>query len=278
MIEIKTEKDPNLYVIQADTGQMNQVLMNLMINACDAMPEGGTLTVKSENVTVNEEYCQFKSEAIPGKHIRLIVKDTGTGIPPENLERIFEPFFSAKEIGKGTGLGLAMVYGIVKGHNGWIDVESTPGKGASFSIYLPMTKVQTIVEDEETAKELHGGYEMVLIVDDEESVRNYGQALLENFGYTAITASDGIKALEIYNQEKEKINLVILDLSMPRKSGRETLNDLLKINPSIKVIVSSGFDKSGPIQELLEMGAKGFVQKPYRMEEMLGVVRKVLNE
>ena len=278
LIEISVDTEKDLRVILADEGQMNQLLMNLLINACNAMPEGGILTIKAENIEIDELYCSAKGEAESGSYVKLIINDTGVGISPENLSRIFEPFFTTKEVGKGTGLGLAMVYGIVKGHKGWIEVESKIGAGASFYICLPVAETTPELVEEQVVFSLEGGHETILLVDDEESVIDFGQDLLVNFGYKVIIANDGIEAVEIYRRKTKSIDLVILDLSMPRKSGRETLSELLEINPDIKVIVSSGFDKGGPVKQLLDMGAKAFVPKPYGMEKMLGAVRKILNE
>jgi PAS domain S-box-containing protein len=278
LIEIRLEKAPDLSIIQADAGQINQILMNLLLNSCDAMPNGGTITIRSENVSIEEEYCRLKGEAVPGKYVKLSVSDNGSGIAPENLNLIFDPFFTTKEVGKGTGLGLSMVYGIVKGHKGWIDVESELGNGTHFSIYLPISKEDEIKEKEILEDFPRGKKETILLVDDEDMVRDLGSEILERFGYKVMLAENGVEAALIYEQKLSEINLVILDLSMPRKSGRETLKDLLRLNPQVKVIVSSGYDKSGPVQQLLEIGAKGFVQKPYKMAEMLNTVRKVLEE
>ena len=278
LIEISVDTEPGLNVIFADEGQMNQMLMNLLINACNAMPEGGILTIKAENFVIDDEFSSIKADLESGDYVKLTLNDTGTGIPSENLDRIFEPFFTTKDIGKGTGLGLAMVYGIVKGHKGWIDVESKVGVGTSIYIYLPVTESVPVTTEEKVVFSLEGGHETIMLVDDDESVISFGKDLLENFGYTVIVANDGFEAVEIYRRQQDSIDLIILDLSMPRKSGRESLSDLLAINPNLKVIVSSGFDKGGPVKQLLEMGAKAFVPKPYGMEKMLGAVRKILDE
>ena len=278
LIEISVDTEPGLNVIFADEGQMNQMLMNLLINACNAMPEGGILTIKAENFVIDDEFSSIKADLESGDYVKLTLNDTGTGIPSENLDRIFEPFFTTKDIGKGTGLGLAMVYGIVKGHKGWIDVESKVGVGTSIYIYLPVTESVPVTTEEKVVFSLEGGHETIMLVDDDESVISFGKDLLENFGYTVIVANDGFEAVEIYRRQQDSIDLIILDLSMPKKSGRESLSDLLAINPNLKVIVSSGFDKGGPVKQLLEMGAKAFVPKPYGMEKMLGAVRKILDE
>ncbi len=276
-IEIVSQKESQLWVVKADTGQLNQVLMNLLVNARDAMPNGGKITMKSENYYVSEEMARDYQDVKSGEYVRIAIADTGAGIESDHMERIFEPFFSTKTHGKGTGLGLAMVYSIVKAHLGWIAVSSEPDIGTTFEIYLPRAREELIPEEPITTDEIKGGKETILLADDEEIVRNLGKSVLEEFGYKVVLATDGVNAIEIYRRGKKRIELVILDLSMPRKSGRETLKDLLKLNPDLPVIISSGFDKGGPVEELLESGAKGFVQKPYRMEQMLQTVRRVLD-
>lgn len=276
-IEIISQKEPELWVVKADTGQMNQVLMNLMVNARDAMGDSGRVTIQSENVNVTEEHAREIRGAKAGEYVCITVTDTGSGIESEHIERIFEPFFSTKAHGKGTGLGLAMVYSIVDAHAGWIEVHTEVGAGTTFKIYLPRAEEEILPEEVADTYEVKGGNETILLVDDEEVVRNLGKSVLEEFGYQVILAADGVNALEIYQLKKDDIDLVILDLSMPRKSGRETLIDLLEFDPELRVIISSGFDKGGPVEELLKSGARGFVQKPYRMEQMLQIVRRALD-
>jgi PAS domain S-box-containing protein len=277
LIDIKLVFRGQNHTIYADSGQMSQMLVNLLLNACDAMPSGGKITLVTENVYVDKDYRLTNSEAKQGHYCKLSITDTGIGIPEENLKKIFEPFFTTKEQDKGTGLGLAMVYGIVKGHQGWIEVNSKAGSGATFSVFLPLSdaEIEDYVEEEPIT--LVGGQETILLVDDEIEVRNLGKELLESFGYEVILACNGSEAIEIYNNKLANINLVILDLSMPKKSGRETLKELLEINKEVKVIVSSGYDKGGPVMGLLKMGAKSFVQKPYKIDKMLQEVRKVLD-
>ena len=277
-IEIDTRKDANLWVVRADLGQMNQVLLNLIYNAADSMPKGGKIVIKTGNVVVDEKYCSIHADAKIGDFVKIEIQDSGCGIPPEALERIFEPFFTTKPVGKGSGLGLSMVYGIIKGHEGWIQAYSEVGKGTNFKIYLPRVKEGLEATVTAEPEELKGGVETVLLVDDEELVRSMGNTMLNRFGYKVILAEDGVQAVEIYRREKDNIGLVILDVTMPKKSGRETLIELLNFNPEVKVIISSGFDRSGPIEELLDMGARGFVQKPYKIGEMLRAVRAVLDE
>ena len=277
LINIEIIDKAVLHNIYGDEGQMNQLLMNLLINARDSMPEGGTIEIVSENIVIDDDYYIVNKESLSGHFYRLTIKDTGTGIPEEIMKQIFEPFFTTKKQGKGTGLGLAMVYGIVKGHHGWIEVDSKLGAGTKFIVYLPLTEDQVELKPAEVSISLTGGSETILLTDDESFVRDLGKELLENFGYTVMTAQDGVEALETYRQNRDKIDLLILDLSMPKKSGRETLRELLEFDSEVKVIVSSGFDKTGPVKSLLDMGAKTFVQKPYRLDKMLTEVRKVLD-
>ena len=276
-IEIVLRKEPNLWVVRADLGQMNQVFINLIVNAADAMPNGGTISINTSNMNIDDKYCQVHSGARIGEFVKIELQDTGCGIPDSIIDRIFEPFFTTKPFGKGSGLGLAMVYGIIKGHEGWIQAYSEDNKGTNFKIYLP--RVKESIQDDRKKEEvvLRGGVETVLLVDDEEIVRSLGSNMLERFGYKVILAKDGIEAQELYIKHQADISLVILDMTMPRKSGRDTLVDLMDLDPKIKIIISSGFDRSGPVEELIKMGAMGFVQKPYKISDMLNAIRGILD-
>ncbi len=282
LVEINVQKEPNLKVVDADTGQIHQVLVNLIINASDAMPEGGQLWLRSQNVYIDQQYRASKTEVSPGDYVKLTVEDTGAGIKPEIIDRIFEPFFTTKEMGRGTGLGLAMVYGIVQGHNGWIEVESRLGEGAVIAIFLPVrSEVEPFrpiqPKEEPPTLKTAGAGELILLVDDEETVRDLGERILKINGYEILIARDGMEAVEIYRNHLREIALVILDLTMPRKSGRETLKELLELNAEVKVIVSSGFDKSGAVQELIDMGAREFLPKPFEINKFLNIVRENLD-
>ena len=252
--------------------------MNLAVNARDAMPDGGKLIVETENATLDEQYCKTHLGARPGDYVRLTVSDTGNGMDRRTLEHIFEPFYTTKEVGKGTGLGLAMVYGIVKNHEGYITCISEPDKGTSFKIYLPATGSFTQTSELETPKKLQGGTETILLVDDEEPIRKPGEELLARFGYTLLTAADGKSALRLYRQEKDRIDLVILDLIMPGVSGRRCLEKLLEINPAAKIIIASGYSSDGSTEETLKAGASSFIRKPYKMRQILEKVREVLDK
>ena len=217
--------------------------------------------------------------AKPGDYVQLTVSDTGHGMDKETLEHIFEPFYTTKETGKGTGLGLATVYGIVKSHNGHIVCYSELGVGTTFKIYLPALEfTEGTARAEEQIMIPQGGSETVLLIDDDKPIRILGTEILENFGYTVLTATDGESALDLYREKKEDIDLVILDLIMPGMGGKRCMVELLKINPDVRVAIASGYSPDGPTKEILKNGAKGFINKPYDMRRMLKVVREVLDQ
>lgn len=280
MIEIELFLQDDLKVLNADAPQMEQILMNLAVNARDAMPEGGKLIIETENVVLDEEYCRVHLGAKPGPYLLLTVSDTGCGMDPETVEHIFEPFYTTKEKGRGTGLGLSMVYGIIKNHGGYIICYSEPEEGTTFKIYLPIDREKNDIETDQIEKvEMPvGGSETILLVDDEESLRVLGEHMLKRFGYRVLTAFDGESALEIYRQKGRKIALVILDLIMPGMGGRKCLEDLLRIDPEARIIISSGYSINSSAGEALDAGALGFISKPYDIRQMLKVVRKVLDE
>lgn len=278
MIEIELTLADELRTVNADPAQIEQALMNLAVNARDAMPEGGKLIIGTKNVTLDEEYCKMHLGAKPGDYVFLTVTDTGHGMDKETLEHLFEPFYTTKGVGRGTGLGLSMVYGIVKSHDGYIFCDSAPGKGATFEIYLPVIEQKLEKEELKEEKISMGGKETILLIDDEESIRDLGNQILNQFGYTVLATSDGESGLELYRKEKGKIDLVILDLIMPGMGGRKCLEELLKMNPKVKVVIASGYSIDGPTEEALEVGAKNFVSKPYAMRQMLKVVREVLDK
>jgi len=241
------------------------------------MPDGGRLTVRTDVVELDEEYWRLHIEASPGEYVLLEVADTGHGIEKDTVEHIFEPFFTTKEMGRGTGLGLAMVYGIIKQHNGHITVSSEVGKGASFRIYLPAIPVEREPEVEDSAMMFAFGAETVLLVDDEEFVRELGARILTKHGYTAIHAQNGREAVDLFKKKRSQISLVILDLIMPEMGGKECLREILKIDPEAKVLVASGYSADASVKETTQMGAKGFVAKPFRVKELLRDVRRILD-
>ncbi|MGH8103408.1 MAG: response regulator, partial [bacterium] len=276
-VRLNVQKLGHLWTINADNTQMQQVLMNLCVNARDAMPGGGMLTVRTSNKTLTDADCTQNVEARPGRYICLIVQDTGTGIPAEILPRIFEPFFTTKEVGKGTGLGLAMVYGIVKAHDGWIQVSSQVGTGTTFTVFLPAV-VAVIIEEKPQVVSAPGGSETILVVDDEDLVLGLARSILERHGYKVVTACDGVDALELFRKMHSRIDAIVLDLNMPRMTGLEALGPLRQIRSDIPIIISSGYRADLEAREALENGAAGFVQKPYTPAVMAQALRRILDD
>ncbi len=278
MIDIQMDLSDDLTEISVDPTQMEQVLMNLAVNARDAMPDGGKLTFGTKNVTLDEEYCGIHSEAKPGKYVLLTVSDTGHGMYKETIDHIFEPFYTTKELGRGTGLGLAMVYGIVKQHGGYITCYSEVEHGTTFNVYFPALESEVEPDIENTSVMPAFGTETILLVDDEELVRDLGARILGKAGYQVLTATNGKEALDLFEKERGQLSLVILDLIMPVMGGKECLKELLKIDPQAKVLIASGFSADASTKESVGMGVRGFVSKPFRMKELLRQVRKVLDE
>ena len=281
MIDIDFRPDEDLWLINADPSQMAQVLMNLGGNAGDAMPEGGRLVIQTENITLTE-LDDRPTGVMPGDYVLLTVSDTGHGIPREALPHIFDPFFTQKEVGRGTGLGLSMVYGIVKNHDGYVICASEPGRGAAFKVFLPAHHPPVSLADageaepERRADKAIGGRETILLVDDEENLRELGKQILSRRGYRVLTAETGEAAIDAYRADPSGIDLVILDLSMPGMGGRKCLRELLRINPQVKVIISSGYLEKDPNQDGTVDGATAFVPKPFSMTVMLKAVREAL--
>jgi two-component system, cell cycle sensor histidine kinase and response regulator CckA len=279
MIDIELILAEDLARIHADPTQLDQILMNLSINARDAMPEGGKLVIETANVVIDEDYARSRLEGKPGRYVLLRVSDTGNGMNKETLDHIFEPFFTTKEAGKGTGLGLAMVYGIVTQHGGQILCYSEPGHGTTFKIYLPALAAERKQSEPATREAMpRGGAETILLVDDEELVRDLGKRILELSGYTVLTAANGKEALDLYRREREKISLVILDLMMPKMGGKECFDKILRLDPRAKVLIASGYSSGGTTRETLEGVSKGFIRKPYDLNKLLKTVRDALNE
>jgi|GEM_PF-179704 len=279
MIDIELHPGRDLWPVKADPVQIEQVLLNLGSNSADAMPDGGRLIIETENVTLDEEYARTHLGAVPGRYVLLTVSDTGCGMDQATVRNIFDPFFTTKEVGKGTGLGLASVYGIVKGHGGYIMCYSEPEQGATFKIYLPaMERTEADLAGQIFEARPQGGTETVLIVDDEAPIRDFASQVLRRFGYQVVTASSGEEALKIYAARAEAIDLVILDLNMPGMGGHRCLRELLKVDPQARVLISSGYSINGQVKSTLDAGAAGFIGKPYRLTDLLGKVRSVLDD
>ncbi len=280
MIQIELQLKNNLKFIHADPIQLEQIIMNLGINARDAMPDGGKLIIETDNVILDELYCKAHLGSKPGEYIRLTISDTGHGMEEEILDHIFEPFFTTKEIGKGTGLGMAVVYGIVKSHGGYITCHSKLGQGTTFKIYfpvLPLQEVEIAAEKEEKEK-MPGGNESILLVDDDQTLLDVGRQIFSSYGYTVATAECGEEAIGIYKDQKECFDLVILDVGMPGMGGHKCLQELLKIDPQVKVMIASGYAATGKVQKTIEAGAVGFIPKPFQIKDVLIEIRKVLDQ
>ncbi len=264
----------SVWLVDGAGPQLEQVLMNLLLNARDALPDGGRIVVSMENVEVTDADARRALDAKPGEYVRISVEDTGVGISKENMARIFEPFFTTKPVGQGTGLGLAMAYGIVKQHRGWIECQSEKGKGARFDIYLP----RSASEPERKAKPepAHPPQTAtVMLVDDEPMIRNLGKITLERHGYKVLLAGDGQEAMAMYRNHREEISLVVLDLTMPLMTGQEVVREMRKIDPEVRVLFASGYSadsfSGGDMSGIL-----GFLQKPYRPDELHAAVRAAL--
>ena len=251
--------------------------MNLAVNAADAMPEGGTLVFETSNGTIREDYCQTHADLDPGEYVLLSVSDTGQGIDKKSLDHIFEPFFTTKQPGRGTGLGLSMVFGIVKRHKGHISCYSEEGVGTTFRIYFPVAKMDSSEVMTDTMEMPAGGDETLLLVDDEAPVRTLGSEMLELAGYTVLTAANGREALDAYGRHKNEISSVILDLVMPEMSGKKCLEELLTIDPNVRILIASGYSANGSTKDALESGATGFISKPFDLKQILSAVRRSLD-
>jgi len=268
-----------LYPAKADRGQIEQVLFNLYVNAANAMPGGGTLSLATQNVT-DKEIPSSLYEPRQGTYVELAVTDTGKGMDAKTMDRIFEPFYTTQEMSRGTGLGLASVYGIVKGHEGYIEVDSQPGSGTTFRVYFPASPEATVFDGRRPpCKEIAPSrHETILLVDDEQMILEVGQELLQAMGYTVLTAEDGREAVQVYDSNKDSIDLLILDMVMPGMKGGDVYDEVKAINPDIKVLLSSGYSVEGEASEILDRGCNGFIQKPFHMTELSENIRKVLKQ
>ena len=275
-IRIHQEFAEDLFGIRADQGQIEQALLNVYVNATDAMPRGGDLFLKTINVK-HKDIKKKPFKAKPGNYVLLTIRDTGVGMDKETMKRIFDPFFTTKGLAKGTGLGLASTYGIIKAHGGYIDVDSEKGHGTTFEIYLPASE-KRVEKPIKSKDQIIKGRGAILLVDDEEIVLDVGVQLLEALGYKVLKAKGGREAVKIYKENKDTITMVLLDMVMPDMGGGETYDRMKEINPDIKVLLSSGYSIDGQATEILQRGCDGFIQKPFNMMELSQELRKILNQ
>jgi two-component system cell cycle sensor histidine kinase/response regulator CckA len=280
MVNIQMKLAGGLALVIGDATQLEQVVMNLANNASDAMPEGGELCFSTENLDLGPSFIDRQLDMKPGKYVLLKVRDTGFGMDQETQEQIFDPFFTTKGIGKGTGLGLSTVYGIVKEHQGFISCQSEQGQGTAFKIYLPALdgECQLPQKDATKVEKITGGEETILLVDDEPAISLLGSEVLGSAGYEVITASSGEEALELIKRPGHKVNLIILDLGMPGMGGHKCLAEILAFDPESKVLIASGYSAEGKVGDTINLGARGFLAKPFRQEALLHTIRKVLDE
>jgi len=277
-IEIRSDIPKALWTVQGDATQLHQVLLNLCINSRDAMPQGGVLEIKAENVELDEEATQIHLNARPGRYLTFSVSDTGIGIPAEIMDKIFDPFFTTKEVGKGTGLGLSTVLGIVESHKGFVTVKSEWGKGSEFTVYIPaVADTEAEIVREPHLEMPKGNGELILIVDDETSVREIMRASLETNGYHVVEAKNGMEAAVVYEKQRGDIKLVITDMMMPTMDGTAIIRLLCRLNPSIKIVVVTGMSEEEQISEAIKKNVYGFLRKPFRADKLLNAVHNALN-
>ena len=280
--EIRIHKDlmPDIDTVEVDRGQIEQALLNLYVNAWQAMPEGGDLYLKTENVILDADFENIQPYKVEtGKYIKITVVDTGSGFDDETKKRIFEPFFTTKEMGRGTGLGLASVYGIIKSHGGYINVHSQKDQGTTFAVYLPASAKEVQQEKAEPViKTVAKGTGTILLIDDEEMIIKVGRELLQELGYKVIAARSGEEAIRLYLKNADKIDLVVMDMIMPGMGGGETFDNLKTINPDIKVLLSSGYSINGQASKILERGCDGFIQKPFNLNQLSEKIQRIISK
>ena len=276
-IEIERNLPRDLWTVSADPTQLHQVLMNLVVNARDAMSDGGTLSITAENMFVDESYARMNIEAKVGPYVVVTIADTGVGIPPENIDRIFDPFFTTKEVGEGTGLGLSTVLGIIKNHGGFVKISSEVGKGSQFKVYLP-SQEGLVYDKQQEPQPLVGQGELILVIDDEAEICEIIQTTLETYNLQVLTAKDGIEGISVYATYKNEISVVLTDMVMPIMDGEITIRTLQRINPQVKIIAISGLASTEALARAAGVGTQGFLAKPFTAQELLKAVAGVLSE
>ncbi len=277
-IEIHMELAEDLWIVWADPGQIEQVLMNLCLNSRDAMPNGGRLLIETKNAEIGQDYQSLHPYAVPGRYVLLRVFDTGAGMDAATLEHIFEPFFTTKEMGRGTGLGLATVYGIVKQHKGLIDVDSKPGQGTAFRVYLPLGEGPPEVQEKRRKDALRGGSEGILIAEDNEGLREAAKEILESLGYRVILAKDGADAVRVFEENHPSIDLVFLDVVMPNLNGPEAYTRMSAIKPDIPVIFTTGYASEANLLSVRSRDKPTILQKPYGSQHLAQKLREILDK
>jgi nitrogen-specific signal transduction histidine kinase/CheY-like chemotaxis protein len=276
-IRIQRRFQKELWAAEVDRGQLEQVLLNLFLNASEAMPHGGTLSLSTTNVVLDKEFTD--AHRVPaGRFVHVSISDTGVGMDEETLRRIFEPFFTTKGMGRGTGLGLASVYGIITNHSGIIKASSKLGAGTTFDIYLPASDRAIATESSLFPEPVLKGKETVLLVDDEPKVLDICERFLKTLGYSVLIAKSGFEALETHGRNKEKIDLVFIDMIMPGMNGRELFDQLRAVQPSLKALVSTGYSVEGEVSDLMTRGCKGYIQKPFSIKALAKEIRRILDE
>ena len=274
-LRIVSHYQEDVWAVNVDPGQIEQVLLNLYINAWQAMPEGGTLLLETANV-VHDDQQAVMHKVSPGRYVKISISDTGVGMEKATLERIFDPFFTTKAMKRGTGLGLASAYGIIRNHGGYIDVHSEINHGATFNIYLKAFD-EAVVETAAMQESPSFGIETILLVDDDEVIIEVGQAMLKSLGYTVLTAGSGEQAVAIYRERCDQIVLVVLDMIMPDMSGSRTFDELKRINPEVNVLLASGYSIEGQASEIMARGCSGFIQKPFNLQRLSKKVRSIID-
>jgi CheY-like chemotaxis protein len=275
-IEIQTNISRDLFTVSGDATQLHQVIMNLCVNARDAMPDGGILNITASNFFIDENYARMRTEAKVGSYVAIAVSDTGIGIPSKIVDRIFEPFFTTKEFGKGTGLGLSTALAIVKSHGGFINVNSEVGKGTTFRVYLPAIKTELQNVEEQQLELPVGNGEFVLVAEDEDSVREVTISTLEKYGYNVLTANDGAQAVAEYAQNTDKTKVILMDMMMPVMDGHASIRAIRKINPEVKIIAVSGLAEKDKLKNIADH-TNAFLPKPYTAEKLLKTIHDVLS-